>query len=57
VGSEDDFAMKDTRRARLKPLEVEREIRDDLYLVVFSVRVEKPGATSSGRMESSAGHA
>jgi hypothetical protein len=25
-----DFAMKNTWRARLKPLEVEREIRDDL---------------------------
>ena len=25
--------MKDTRRARLKPFEVEREMRDDLYLV------------------------
>jgi hypothetical protein len=33
--------MKNTRRARLKPLEVERELRDDLYLVVSSVHVEE----------------
>jgi hypothetical protein len=33
--------MKNTWRARLQPLEVEREIRDDLYLVVFSVHVEE----------------
>lgn len=33
--------MKDTWRAKLKPLEVEREIRDDLYLVVFSVHIEE----------------
>ena len=31
--------MKNTWRARLKPLEVEREIRDDLYLIVFSVHI------------------
>ena len=33
--------MKNTWRARFKPLEVEREIRDDLYLVVFSVHIEE----------------
>jgi len=33
--------MKNTWRARLKPLEVEREIRDDLYLVVISVHIEE----------------
>jgi hypothetical protein len=33
--------MKNTWRARLKPLEVEREIRDDLYFIVFSVRIEE----------------
>ena len=26
--------------ARLKPIEDEREIRDDLYLIVFSVHIE-----------------
>jgi hypothetical protein len=35
VGSEDGFRDEDTWRARFKPLEVEREIRDDLYLIVF----------------------
>jgi hypothetical protein len=48
--------MKDIWRARLKPLEVEREIRDDLYLVVFSVH-SKNWNTSSERMARSAGHA
>ncbi len=31
--------MKNTWRAKLKPLEVEREVRDDVYLVVFSVHI------------------
>jgi hypothetical protein len=31
--------MKNTWRARLKPLEVEREIGDDLCLIVFSVHI------------------
>ena len=33
--------MKNTWRARLKPLEVEREIRGDLYLIIFSVHIEE----------------
>ncbi len=32
--------MENTWRAGLKPLEVEREIRNDLYLIVFSVHIE-----------------
>jgi hypothetical protein len=33
--------MKNTWRARLWPLEVEREIPDDRYLIVFSVHIEE----------------
>jgi hypothetical protein len=33
--------MKNTWRAKLKPLEVECEIRDDLYLIVFGVHIEE----------------
>jgi hypothetical protein len=39
--------MRNTWRARLKPLEVEREIRDDLYLIVFSVHIEELELTVS----------
>jgi hypothetical protein len=40
MGSEDRFRDEDAWRARLKPIEDEREIRDDLYLIVFSVHIE-----------------
>jgi hypothetical protein len=33
--------MKNTCRASLNPLEVEREIRNDLYLVVLGVHIEE----------------
>jgi hypothetical protein len=36
-----DFAVKNTWRAKLKPLDIERELRDDLYLIVFSAHMEE----------------
>ena len=35
-----DFGMKNTW-ARLKLIDVEREIRDELYFIVFSVHIEE----------------
>jgi hypothetical protein len=42
-----DFAIKNSWRVRLKPLAVESEIRDDLYLIVVSV-ASKTGPTGAG---------
>jgi hypothetical protein len=39
-GWEDGCAIKNSWGVRLKPLEVESEIQDDLYLIVFSVQIE-----------------
>jgi hypothetical protein len=51
-----DFAIKNSWPVKLKPLEVDSKIGDDLYFIVFSVHNET-GLTGTGTMAGSAGYA